>query len=64
MLRERKAEKLDKLVQYGERVWDIRDGTPEERAEAAIAKTRNFFESLGVKTRLSDYDLAKATLSH
>ncbi|MDO6822167.1 iron-containing alcohol dehydrogenase [Marinobacter sp. 1_MG-2023] len=62
MLRERKAEKLDKLVQYGERVWDIRDGTPEERAEAAIAKTRNFFESLGVKTRLSDYDLGESDI--
>lgn len=59
MLRERKASKLDKLVQYGERVWGIRDGSAEERAEAAIAKTQHFFESLGVKTRLGDYDLGE-----
>ncbi len=59
MLRERKAAKLDKLVQYGERVWNIRDGSAEEKAEAAIAKTEAFFQSLGVKTRLSDYDLGE-----
>ncbi|MFP3976861.1 iron-containing alcohol dehydrogenase [Marinobacter sp. KMM 10035] len=59
MLRERKASKLDKLVQYGERVWGIREGSAEEKAEAAIAKTQDFFESLGVKTRLGDYDLGE-----
>lgn len=59
MLRERKAAKLDKLVQYGERVWNIREGSAEERAEAAIAKTQAFFELLGVKTRLGDYDLGE-----
>lgn len=59
MLRERKAAKLDKLVQYGERVWNIREGSAEEKAEAAIAKTQAFFESLGVKTHLSDYDLGE-----
>lgn len=59
MLRERKAAKLDKLVQYGERVWNIRDGSAEDKAEAAIAKTEAFFQSLGMKTRLSDYDLGE-----
>lgn len=59
MLRERKSSKLDKLVQYGERVWGIREGSTEEKAEAAIAKTQDFFESLGVKTRLGDYDLGE-----
>ncbi|WP_417520770.1 iron-containing alcohol dehydrogenase [Marinobacter sp.] len=59
MLRERKSSKLDKLVQYGERVWGIREGSTGEKAEAAIAKTQDFFESLGVKTRLGDYDLGE-----
>ncbi|MGO1463011.1 MAG: iron-containing alcohol dehydrogenase [Oleiphilaceae bacterium] len=59
MLRERKAAKLDKLVQYAERVWNIRAGSAEEKAEAAIAKTQAFFESLGVKTHLSDYNLGE-----
>ena len=60
MLRERKAQKLDKLVQYAERVWNIREGSAEEKAEAAIAQTEAFFQSLGVKTRLADYDLGEA----
>lgn len=57
MLRQRKATKLGKLVQYAERVWDISDGSDDEKAEAAIEKTRAFFESVGVKTRLGDYGL-------
>lgn len=57
MLRQRKAAKLGKLVQYAERVWNIQTGSDDDKAEAAIERTRDFFESVGVKTRLSDYDL-------
>lgn len=57
MLRQRKTAKLGKLVQYAERVWNITEGSDDEKAEAAIERTRDFFESVGVKTRLSDYDL-------
>ncbi|MCK4608653.1 MAG: iron-containing alcohol dehydrogenase [Gammaproteobacteria bacterium] len=55
--------KRDKLVQYAERVWGVTDGTAEEKVEAAIAKTREFFESLGVKTRLSDYDVGEDSVA-
>ncbi|MEG0309079.1 MAG: iron-containing alcohol dehydrogenase [Clostridium sp.] len=51
----RKVEKRAKLLQYGQRVWNITEGTEEERIELSINKTREFFESLGVKTHLSDY---------
>lgn len=57
MLRQRKATKLGKLVQYAERVWGITTGSEDEKAEAAIERTRDFFESVGVKTRLGDYGL-------
>jgi NADP-dependent alcohol dehydrogenase len=57
MLRQRKAAKLGKLVQYAERVWDIREGSDDDKAEAAIERTSDFFESVGVKTRLADYGL-------
>lgn len=57
MLRRRKATKLGKLVQYAERVWNIREGSDDDKAEAAIEHTRAFFESVGVKTRLGDYSL-------
>lgn len=59
MLAERKDAKHDKLVQYAQRVWSIHEGSESEQAEAAIEKTRAFFESLGVKTRLGDYQLAE-----
>lgn len=57
LLEIRKTEKLNKLVQYAERVWLITDGTDEEKATLAINKTREFFESLGAPTHFSDYDL-------
>jgi NADP-dependent alcohol dehydrogenase len=55
LLAVRKENKLAKLSQYAERVWGIREGSDSDKADAAIAKTRAFFESLGVKTRLSEY---------
>lgn len=51
----RKNQKREKLLQFAERVWDISSGSEEERIDQAIAKTRAFFESLGVKTKLSQY---------
>ncbi|RFP13933.1 iron-containing alcohol dehydrogenase [Duganella sp. BJB488] len=48
-----------KLLQYGERVWGIRDGSDEQRIDAAIARTRAFFEGLGIPTRLSAYQLGQ-----
>ena len=59
MLTERKDAKHGKLVQYAQRVWSIHEGSESDKAEAAIEKTRAFFESLGVKTRLGDYQLAE-----
>ena len=57
LLNERRQAKREKLLQYAERVWQITAGSEEERIDAAIAKTRAFFESLGVKTRFSDYQI-------
>ncbi len=57
MLTERLESKRAKLVQYAERVWDLREGDAETRALLAIERTRTFFESLGVKTRLSEYGI-------
>jgi NADP-dependent alcohol dehydrogenase len=55
MLEVRREDKRDKLLQYASRVWQINEGSDDERISAAIRETRNFFDSLGVKTRLSDY---------
>lgn len=57
MLRARKASKRAKLLQFAERVWDLKGGDEDTRIEAAITKMEEFFNQMGVKTRLSDYQL-------
>lgn len=59
----RREEKHRKLLQYGERIWNITDGTEAERVEQAIARTRQFFESLGVATHLKTYDIQPEQLN-
>lgn len=47
--------KKAKLAQYAERVWNVTEGSEEEKANTAIEKTEEFFHSLGIKTKLSEY---------
>ncbi len=47
--------KKEKLAQYAERVWNVTEGTLEEKAHAGINKTDEFFKSLGIDIKLSDY---------
>lgn len=63
MLHERREQKRDKLLQYGQRVWGIRSGTDEERIAAAIENTRTFFEHMGIPTRLRSYGLDASVVS-
>lgn len=55
----RKEQKRAKLIQYAERVWDITECDEDLKIELGIQKTRAFFEELGVKTHLSDYDITE-----
>ncbi|WP_126386212.1 iron-containing alcohol dehydrogenase [Pseudanabaena sp. ABRG5-3] len=55
MLTIKRDRKRDKLLQYAERVWGLVDGDEDVRIDRAIKKTRDFFESVGVHTKLSDY---------
>ena len=57
MLRARKEGKRAKLLQFAERVWGVTDGDDDSRIEAAISKMEAFFNQMGVKTRLGDYQL-------
>lgn len=47
--------KKEKLAQYAERVWGIAEGSTEKKAEQAIVKLEEFFHSLQIQTKLSDY---------
>ena len=55
LYRNRFDNKKEKLAQYGERVWNITEGSIEEKANAAIERTVAWLHELGVKTRLSEY---------
>jgi len=48
-------DKKEKLAQYAERVWNVTEGTLQEKALAGIQKTTEFFHSLGIDTKLSEY---------
>jgi NADP-dependent alcohol dehydrogenase len=44
----------EKLAQYGKRIFNL-TGTDDEIANEAIAKTVEFFHTMGMDTKLSDY---------
>lgn len=58
-----RREKEAKLLQYAARVWGITEGTADEIIDRAIKATDDFFRSLGVPTRLSEYGIGEATIA-
>ncbi len=56
LFRVQSARKEAKLLQFAERIWGITSGSTAERIEAAIGKTEEFFEAMGLPTRLSRYE--------
>ncbi len=62
LLRVMRQDKHDKLLQYATRVLGITEGDDEARIDEAIRRTEEFFHSLGIATRLSDYGVGQATV--
>ena len=62
LLEIKKDSKREKLLQYGRRVWQL-TGTDEEVVAGAIQKTADFYESLGIPTKASSYDIPTSTVS-
>ncbi|PKH87182.1 iron-containing alcohol dehydrogenase [Colwellia sp. Bg11-28] len=57
VMKVRKEQKREKLLQYAARVWQITDGEDNARIDQAIRLTEEFFETMQVPTRLSHVDL-------
>ena len=57
VMKVRKEQKREKLLQYAARVWQITDGEDNARIDQAIRLTEEFFEKMQVPTRLSHVDL-------
>ena len=49
-----KEQKRAKLLQYATRVWHLTDEDEDQRINQAITLTKNFFQSLGLRTSLSE----------
>ncbi len=62
LLQVQRTQKHAKLLQYAARVWHITEGDENTRIDQAIQKTRAFLESMGIKTRLADYDLDRSAI--
>ena len=56
-------QKHDKILQYGERVWGITEGTDSIKIAEAIGKTEQFFSQLGLATRLSQLNIGEETIA-
>lgn len=54
--------KREKLLQYAERIWNITEGSYDVRINRAIELTEQFFERMGVPTRLSQVNLGEADI--
>lgn len=58
----KRESKKEKIIQYGKRIWGIKKGSDDEKIDKAILKTVEFFEQMGIKTKLSDYNITDDTI--
>lgn len=54
-----KQHKREKLLQYAERVWGLSRYDEDSAIDLAIEKTEQFFQSMGIKTRLSEHGISE-----
>lgn len=57
VMRYQKEHKREKLLQYAERVWGLSRYDEDGAIDLAIEKTEQFFRDMGIKTKLSEYDI-------
>ena len=57
-----KEQKHGKILQFGERVFNITNGSENERVDKTIEMTEEFYRSLGLTTRLSEEGIGHDTI--
>lgn len=57
-----RKEKQAKIIRMGEVVFHVTEGTEEERVGKTIEATENFFREMGLKTRLSEFNIGEKEL--
>ncbi|MCC8146229.1 MAG: iron-containing alcohol dehydrogenase [Bacteroidales bacterium] len=58
-----KEQKHNKLLQYAERVFGLKEGSENDRIDQAIQQTENFFHSIGLATTLSEAGIPETAIS-
>ena len=62
VMRLMKDKRREKLLQYASRVWNINEGSEEQRIESAIQRTESFFKQVGIDIRLNDHNVGQDTI--
>jgi len=62
VMRLMKGKRKEKLLQYASRVWNINEGSEEQRIESAIQQTEAFFRKVGIATLLSEHNVGQDTI--
>jgi len=62
VMRLMKDKRREKLLQYATRVWNITEGSEEQRIESAIQQTEAFFRQVGISTRLGEHHVGQDTI--
>lgn len=62
VMRLMKNKRREKLLQYASRIWNINEGSDEQRIELAVQRTEAFFQQVGIATRLGDYNVGQDTI--
>lgn len=62
LLRIQKEGKRQKLLQYARRVWNIQTPDADKAIEAAILQTEDFFNGLGLPTKLKAYKIQESDI--
>jgi NADP-dependent alcohol dehydrogenase len=62
VMKVRRQQKREKLLQYASRVWQLNSGTEQQRIDGAIDLTEQFFRQMQVPTRLSEVNLSLADI--
>ena len=59
VMHHQKEQKRQKLLQYAERVWGLSTYNEDSAIELAIEKTEQFFQEMGIPTKLSDHNISE-----
>jgi NADP-dependent alcohol dehydrogenase len=62
LMRKQKGKKAEKIMQLGREVFKLSADSDEALIDQTIDATQAFFESMQVKTRISDYGLERSAI--